>query len=83
MVPPSIPIKTQRPSTAIEAKYKKQDFQEEVRKITEGRGVDVILDFIGASYWEKNLASIAVDGRWVLIGMPSTPRPSVIFRTSS
>lgn len=49
--------------------YKKQDFQEEVRKITEGRGVDVILDFIGASYWEKNLASIAVDGRWVLIGM--------------
>src|SRR5690625_8046970 len=26
-------------------------------------------DFIGASYWEKNLASIKVDGRWVLIGV--------------
>lgn len=48
--------------------YKTQDFSEEVRKMTIGNGVDVILDFVGASYWEKNLASIAVDGRWVLIG---------------
>ncbi|MEY8446277.1 NAD(P)H-quinone oxidoreductase [Enterococcus ratti] len=49
--------------------YKTQNFQEEVARITNGIGVNVILDFIGASYWEKNLASIAVDGRWVLIGM--------------
>src|SRR5699024_12769026 len=32
-------------------------------------GVDLILDFIGASYWSKNLASIKVDGRWVVIGI--------------
>jgi tumor protein p53-inducible protein 3 len=32
-------------------------------------GVDVILDFIGASYWEKNLKSVAVDGRIVLLGL--------------
>lgn len=49
--------------------YKTQDFEKEVQKITNGQGVDVILDFVGASYWQKNLASIAVDGRWVLIGM--------------
>ena len=49
--------------------YKTQDFEKEVQKITNGRGVDVILDFIGASYWQKNLASVATDGRWVLIGM--------------
>lgn len=49
--------------------YKTQNFQTEVSKITNGKGVDVILDFIGASYWEQNLASIAIDGRWVLIGM--------------
>ena len=49
--------------------YKKQDFVEEVLKITHYHGVDLILDFIGASYWEKNLASIKVDGRWVLIGV--------------
>ncbi|WP_042225092.1 NAD(P)H-quinone oxidoreductase [Oceanobacillus manasiensis] len=49
--------------------YKEQDFVEEVIKATDGAGADVILDFIGASYWEKNLKSIAVDGRWVLIGV--------------
>ncbi|PAV31609.1 NADPH:quinone oxidoreductase [Virgibacillus profundi] len=49
--------------------YKEQNFDEEVKKATEGQGVDLILDFIGASYWEKNLNSIKVDGRWVLIGL--------------
>lgn len=49
--------------------YKTQDFEKEVQKITNRQGVDVILDFVGASYWQKNLASIALDGRWVLIGM--------------
>ena len=29
----------------------------------------MILDFIGASYWEKNMASIKQAGRWVLIGL--------------
>lgn len=48
--------------------YKEQDFDQEVLKVTDGKGVDLILDFIGASYWTKNLASIKTDGRWVLIG---------------
>ena len=37
--------------------------------VTKQQGVDVILDFIGASYWDRNLASIKVDGRWILIGV--------------
>lgn len=49
--------------------YKEQDFAKEVLKATDDQGVDVILDFIGASYWDKNLRSIAIDGRWVLIGI--------------
>ncbi|ETT81047.1 NAD(P)H-quinone oxidoreductase [Viridibacillus sp. FSL R5-0477] len=49
--------------------YKEQSFVEEILKATNGRGVDLILDFIGADYWEKNLASIKVEGRWVLIGI--------------
>lgn len=49
--------------------YKSQDFAKEVQRITNKSGVNVILDFIGASYWEKNLTSIALDGRWVLIGV--------------
>lgn len=48
--------------------YKEQSFDEEVLKATDNQGVDLILDFIGASYWEKNFNSIKVDGRWVLIG---------------
>ncbi|MBC5635739.1 MULTISPECIES: NAD(P)H-quinone oxidoreductase [Ornithinibacillus] len=49
--------------------YKEKDFSEEVSHITDGQGVDLILDFVGASYWNKNLSSIKVDGRWVLIGI--------------
>lgn len=49
--------------------YKEQNFDEEVLKATNNQGVDLILDFIGASYWSKNFASIKVDGRWVLIGI--------------
>ncbi|MDY0404199.1 NAD(P)H-quinone oxidoreductase [Virgibacillus sp. 179-BFC.A HS] len=49
--------------------YKEQQFDEEVLYATQNQGVDLILDFIGASYWQKNLASIKVDGRWVLIGV--------------
>jgi len=48
--------------------YREQDFAEEVLRITGGRGVDVILDVIGASYWERNLKSLALKGRMVLVG---------------
>lgn len=48
--------------------YKEVDFDKEVQKITDGAGVDLILDFVGASYWKKNAASLKTDGRWVLIG---------------
>src|SRR5699024_6719916 len=45
--------------------YKEQNFDEEVLKATNNQGADLILDFIGASYWKKNLDSIKIDGRWV------------------
>lgn len=49
--------------------YKTEDFSARVNEITNGNGVNLILDFVGASYWEKNMSSIAVDGRWILIGI--------------
>lgn len=49
--------------------YKEQEFDTEVLEATNQHGAEVILDFIGASYWEKNNRSIAESGRWVLIGM--------------
>lgn len=48
--------------------YKKEDFAKEVLDYTQNKGVDLILDFIGASYWDQNVASIKTDGRWILIG---------------
>lgn len=48
--------------------YKTEAFLERVNSVTDGRGVDVILDFIGAPYWNDNLAALAVGGRLMLIG---------------
>ncbi len=49
--------------------YREEDFLEAVRAATDARGVDVVLDSIGAPYLERNLKSLAVGGRLVLIGL--------------
>ncbi len=49
--------------------YREQDFAEEIRKLTEKRGVDVILDHIGAQYLERNMKSLALGGTLMLIGV--------------
>lgn len=36
-----------------------------------GSGVDIILDCVGGSYWEKNLNCLATDGRWIIYGLLS------------
>lgn len=47
--------------------YKTQDWAEELKKATGGKGVDVILDMVGGDYVPKELKSLAVDGRLVMI----------------
>jgi NADPH:quinone reductase-like Zn-dependent oxidoreductase len=42
--------------------YREEDFAAVIREETGKRGVDAILDMIGASYFEKNVASLAKDG---------------------
>jgi tumor protein p53-inducible protein 3 len=49
--------------------YKAGPFADAVRKATGGMGANLIFDFIGAPYWEQNLASLAIDGRLILIGL--------------
>jgi len=49
--------------------YRTQDFVEEVRAATEGRGADVILDNMGAKYLPRNVSALARHGRLVVIGM--------------
>ena len=49
--------------------YRDQDFVEEVRAATDGRGADVVLDNMGAKYLDRNLSVLATEGRLVVIGM--------------
>ena len=49
--------------------YRQQDFAEEIRNLTDRRGVDVILDHIGADYLERNMKSLALAGTLMLIGV--------------
>jgi len=49
--------------------YRMGDFAAEAKAATGGKGVDVVLDSIGAQYLAKNLSSLAVGGRLVLIGL--------------
>ncbi|NXN47018.1 QORX oxidoreductase, partial [Rhinoptilus africanus] len=51
--------------------YKKEDFSEKVLELTQGAGVDIILDCVGSSYWEKNLSCLSTDGRWIVYGLLS------------
>jgi len=48
--------------------YREQQFEKVIAERCEGRGVDVILDIIGAKYFERNLDSLAKDGRLVFVG---------------
>lgn len=49
--------------------YPSQDFAEQVARATGGKGVDAVIDFVGASYWQRNLGVLAVRGRLILVGL--------------
>jgi NADPH2:quinone reductase len=47
--------------------YRQEDFAKRLAELTGGRGVDIVLDIVGAPYFEQNLASLAMDGRLVQV----------------
>lgn len=49
--------------------YRSEDFVARVMEETDGHGADLIIDFIGAPYMAGNVASLALDGRIVLLAM--------------
>jgi NADPH:quinone reductase len=53
--------------------YRAQDFVEEVKRITDKRGVDVVLDMVGGPYIPKNISILAVEGRLVQIAFLQGP----------
>jgi NADPH2:quinone reductase len=60
--------------------YRAQDFVAEVARITSKRGVDVVLDMVGGDYVEKNLKSLALEGRLVIIAFLRGSRVEVDWR---
>jgi NADPH:quinone reductase len=55
--------------------YTKQDFAAEVRKLTDGRGVNVVYDSVGKETYERSLNSLAPLGMLVIFGQASGPVP--------
>ncbi|KAI0972302.1 zinc-binding alcohol dehydrogenase domain-containing protein 2 [Xylaria arbuscula] len=51
--------------------YKKEgdDWAKGILEATGGKGVDLIVDFVGASYFQQNLIAAAKDARWVMLGL--------------
>jgi len=70
--------------TAVEAlgaargiNYRTQDFAQEVRQLTDGRGVDVILDMVGGSYIPRDIECLADDGRIAIIALQGGTKAEV------
>jgi NADPH:quinone reductase len=57
--------------------FTKEDFESEVKRLTGGKGVDVVYDGVGKATFEKNLNVMKVRGMLVLYGMSSGPVPPV------
>ena len=61
--------------------YRTQDFVQAVRDLTGGHGVNLILDIVGGSYVNRNLAALAMDGRLIEIGfMEGEPAATIDLR---
>jgi NADPH2:quinone reductase len=59
--------------------YRTSDFVEEVKKYTQGAGVDLILDMVGGPYIEKNISALKVEGRLVQIAFLQKSRVTLDF----
>ena len=67
--------------------YTQQDFEAEARRVTDGRGVDVVYDSVGQATFEKSLSSLRARGTMVLFGQSSGPvapfNPAVLAQQGS
>ncbi len=63
----------------VAIEYKREDFAEVIRQKTSGRGVDVILDMVGGDYFQRNINSLAVEGRLVNIAYQRGAQVEVNF----
>ncbi|MFG1420960.1 NAD(P)H-quinone oxidoreductase [Roseixanthobacter liquoris] len=57
--------------------YRSADFVAEVKRLTDGKGVDVILDMVGGPYIARNLSALALEGRLVQIAFLQPSRVDI------
>ncbi|GAB3685946.1 zinc-binding dehydrogenase [Salinarchaeum chitinilyticum] len=55
--------------------YEHENFADRIRSLTDGRGVDVVVDHVGAATWQDSLASLAKGGRVLTCGATTGPNP--------
>lgn len=58
--------------------YRKQDFVEEVKRLTDGQGVSVVLDMVGGDYVPRNIACLADEGRHVSIAFQRGAKAEIL-----
>ncbi|MDC1356135.1 NAD(P)H-quinone oxidoreductase [Pseudomonadota bacterium] len=59
--------------------YKTMQFEDEIIKLTNGKGVDVILDMVAGSYVPRNLKCLSSDGRLIIIAVQGGIKDEVNF----
>ncbi len=57
--------------------YRSEDFVAVTRELTDGRGVDLILDIVGGTYMDRNLRALGLRGRLVQIGLIGGPTATI------
>ena len=66
---------------SVAINYTTTDFVEAVHSATDGQGVDVVLDIVGADYLPRNLECLRLNGRLVQIGLIGGSRATLDFRS--
>lgn len=60
--------------------HSKEDFSDRVRRLTGGKGVEVVFEHVGPATWERSLKSLAKNGRLVTCGATTGPKVSIDLR---
>ena len=60
--------------------YRDDDWEATTLSLTEGRGVDLVLDMVAGSYMQRNLDVLARDGRYVIIAFLGGPKAELNMR---
>lgn len=56
------------------------DFSKEVRRLTDGRGADIVVEHVGEATWDRSVRSLATGGRLVTCGATTGPKGAVDLR---